>query len=205
MDRWDWTGAGCSRAARRWRWPPRSGPAAGRRGPAATGTGTRTGTVARRQTRRRDMCPGRPTTGPGSTRPTRDGTRPGSRRWSPSWRSAARRRWWSCPAAGSWSSGTGGPAASMSPPTSRPARRAWCRPCAAWPGARACSTSTNRCRRTCRRAGRGPGSATRSPSPSACPSLDLVVVRQGGAAREAAEARSSFDDGLLARLVAARA
>jgi hypothetical protein len=38
----------------------------------------------------------------------------------------------------------------------------------------------------------------------ACPSLDLVVVRQGGAAREAAEARSSFDGELLARLVAAR-
>ncbi|HEV7762127.1 MAG TPA: serine hydrolase [Acidimicrobiales bacterium] len=39
----------------------------------------------------------------------------------------------------------------------------------------------------------------------ACPSLDLVVVRQGPAAREAAEARTSFDDELLARLLAARA
>jgi len=32
-----------------------------------------------------------------------------------------------------------------------------------------------------------------------------VVVRQGAAAREATEARSSFDGELLARLVAARA
>lgn len=38
-----------------------------------------------------------------------------------------------------------------------------------------------------------------------CPSLDLVVVRQGAAADEATEARSAFDDELLARLLAARA
>ena len=37
-----------------------------------------------------------------------------------------------------------------------------------------------------------------------CPSLDLVVVRQGAAAREVAEARTSFDDELLARLMAVR-
>ncbi len=37
------------------------------------------------------------------------------------------------------------------------------------------------------------------------PSLDLVVTRQGAAAKEATEARSSFDGDLISALLAARA